>query len=365
MENFILVLLLTFSITSFGQIKEKNWEQIIELENESKIKSASEIVQEIYETAVKENDEIQLIKCFFYQSKYLQILDENAQTKIIDDLKNLISTVSVPAKAILNLVYAKCLRDYVQKNNYKLSNRTKVDSLANKNFLQWSTKDFNEEIEIAYKKSLENETELANELMLKYEPVFDFATYDKFKKTSVLEYVLQQNIDGNQNIETKTFNEAFNRGLLGTNAEFLALKTDTLSSTSVKNGFDVFKKLDEKTTVEKEFNRIKFMNENFIFSNDKFQRALNRLQKDEKDDFLIQKIQFEKAKNLKKLAKKYSEINYNQKVVEVLDSILIIKNNSNAFKLAQFTKNEITSKTLNIQLQKYTYPNQNSRAFVI
>ena len=364
MKKFLLILLITFSINSFGQNIDKKWDQVIELENESQIKSASEIVQKFYETAVKENDEIQLIKCFFYQSKYLQILDENAQTKIIDNLKYKISKVSIPSKAILNLVYAKCLTDYAQKNKYKLSNRTKVDSLANRNFLQWSTKDFNEEIEIAYKKSLENATELANELMLKYEPVFDFATFDKFKKTSVLEYVLQQNIDRNQNIETTTFNVAFNNCLLGTNAEFLALKTDTLSLTSIKNRFDLIKKLEVQTTVEKEFNRIKFMNENFIFSNDKFQKALNRIQKNEKDDFLIQKIQFEKAKNLKKLAKKFSEINYNQKVIDILDSILIIKNNSNAFKLAQFTKNEITSKTLNIQLQKYTYPNQNKRAFI-
>ena len=50
-----------------------------------------------------------MIKCFFYQSKYLQIQEENAQLKILDNLKKDIQRVSIPSKAILNFIYGELI----------------------------------------------------------------------------------------------------------------------------------------------------------------------------------------------------------------------------------------------------------------
>ena len=77
-----------------------------ENENNGKIKSANAIVAKIHKKAVADKNEVQIIKCFFYESKYLQVVDENAQTKIINNLKTEINRASIPSKAILNLVYA-------------------------------------------------------------------------------------------------------------------------------------------------------------------------------------------------------------------------------------------------------------------
>ena len=99
MKKFHFLLLL-LSTSFFGQNFDKNWDKIISLENEDKIKSASEIVDNIYKKAIRSDDEVQIIKCFFYKSKFLQRVDENAQVKILDDLKSKINKISKPSRAI-------------------------------------------------------------------------------------------------------------------------------------------------------------------------------------------------------------------------------------------------------------------------
>src|SRR3954470_8398206 len=121
MKKILLVCLL-FTTVLFAQKNDKNWVKVSSYENEGKIKSANEVVDKIYKKAVSKKDEVQMIKCFFYQSKYLQVIDENAKTKILDHLKTDINRVSIPSKAILNLIYAKCLNNYY---NYAV-----VDSAA-------------------------------------------------------------------------------------------------------------------------------------------------------------------------------------------------------------------------------------------
>lgn len=133
MKN-IFLLFIFISTSIFGQNYDKNWLKVIEYENEGKIKSANEVVSKIHQKALREKNEVQIIKCFFYESKYLQVLDEDAQTKIINNLKTEISKASIPSKAILNLVYAKCLNDYQKQNYYVLFSRTKTLSLNDQFF---------------------------------------------------------------------------------------------------------------------------------------------------------------------------------------------------------------------------------------
>ena len=328
-------LFLLVSTTIFGQNFNSDWDKVIAFENEDKIKSASEIVDDIYKKAIRNDDEVQIIKCFFYKSKYLQRVDENAQNKIIIDLTSKIKKISIPSKAILNLVYAKCLENYSQRYNYDLQRRTKIDSTASKNFKTWTSQDFYYEIDKAYKESLENENDIKNISIEKYEQIFDFLSIEKFKRTTVLEYVLQENINhykinGTSSISS-IMDEVYKSALLGNSGTFVNLKLDSLKSDSARNIVALFQKLEQKPTFEKEFERIKFMNESFNWSNENYQKALLRIQKYAIDAFLLQKILFEKATYLYNQASKLNPINKNFKTIEVLDSILNIKNRSNKF----------------------------------
>ena len=368
MKN-ILLLFLLLSTTLFGQQNDKKWDKIIAYENEGKVKSANEIVNKIYKKAVDDKDEVQMIKCFFYQSKYLQVVDENAQSKILNNLKTDINRVSIPSKAILNLVYAKCLTDYFTRNNYKIRKRTNT-AVLNEDFLTWTENNFIEQINKALKESLENEPILKNTPLAKYETIFDYQTVEKFKSMSLLDYTISENIKlyaqklHQWEIQKIEFTP-YKKDLLGKSSEFLKLNFDFVTNENLKLVLKLYQKQEtNNTNVEKLWNRIQFCKLYLIDSDEEYFQALTQLQKNTNDMFLIQKIQLEKASYFSANASKINHPDYNIKAIATLDSVIAINNKSNAYKLAIQKKENIQYKTLSAQLQKYNYTDENTRAFI-
>jgi hypothetical protein len=89
-----------------------------------KIKSANSLVDQIYNKAISSNNEEQMIRCFFYNSKYIQTLEEEAKLRFKKSKKPNKNRFRAVKKAILNSVYAKCLNDYYLKNNSKIYSRS-------------------------------------------------------------------------------------------------------------------------------------------------------------------------------------------------------------------------------------------------
>lgn len=368
MKNIYFVLLL-ISTSLFGQQYEKNWNKVIENENLDKIKTANEIVSKIYKKAVSNKDEVQIIKCFFYNSKYLQAVDENAQSKILDNLKFEINRASTPSKAILNLVYAKCLNDYYTRNDYKIGRRTNVTFL-NDDFLTWTENNFKDQINLALKNSLENEIILKNTPLINYELIFDYSTIDRFKALSLLDYVISENIAiytqkiRQWEIQKSDFSP-YKKDLLGKPYTFLKLNFDFVTNENLKFTLKLYQRQEANNpNTENLWHRIQFFKQYLIDSDNDYFQALISLRKSSTDILLIQKIQLEKALYLSANASKKDHPDYNIQAIKTLDSILSINDRSNAYKLAIQKKEAILNKTLNVELQKYSYSNENTRAFV-
>ncbi|MBG6187972.1 MG2 domain-containing protein [Flavobacterium sp. CAN_S2] len=369
MKNIFLILIL-LSTSIFGQNYDKNWLKVIEYENEGKIKSANEIVLKIHQKASRDKNEVQIIKCFFYESKYLQVLDEDAQTKIINNLKTEINKASVPSKAILNLVYAKCLIDYQKKNYYLLFSRTSTLSFDDQ-FLTWTSKDISEQIDSALEKTLHEEAILKQTSLSNYLLIFDYNDEDKTKKENLFNYLLKENIAlltpqiPHWEVQKKEF-VSFEKELLGNSASFLQLNFDFVKNEKLKKVLELYQKQERNVPdLENQFDRIQFCTRVLLDSDEVFMKSLNTLQKESKDLILTQKIQLEKAVILNNLASKETHPDYNIKAVATLDSIISSNNRSNAHKLAIQKKQNISSKSLNIQLQKFSYADENTRAFVL
>ncbi|MEN2400241.1 MG2 domain-containing protein [Flavobacterium sp. MC2016-06] len=368
MKN-ILFLFLLLSTTLFAQQNDKKWEQVIAFENEGKTKSASEIVDKIHKKAIRDKDEVQIIKCFFYQSKYIQILEEDAQTKIINNLKTAINQVSIPSKAILRLVYVKSLKDYATRNDYKIRQRTKTE-IHDDNFLTWTEDNFIQEINKVLKQTLNDESILKNTPLTKYEPVFDYSFAENFKNQNLFNYVLKENIAiYSQELRLWEINNAalkiHKKELLSSSADFVKLNYDSIPKGNFQTALSLYQKQEiNYPTADNQFDRILFLKKIFIEADDDYLNALNMLQKSTKDILVIQKIQLEKASILYSRPAKEADPDYNIKVVAILDSILKIENRSNAYKSALQLKQNIKAKTITVQLQKYTYNNQNTRAFI-
>lgn len=365
----ILFVFFLFTTALFAQKNDKNWAKVITYENEGKIKSANEIVAKIYKKAISDKDEVQVIKCFFYQSKYMQILEENAQTKILNHLETDIKRVSIPSQAILNLVYAKCLNDYLNRNIYKLRGRTNTTFPEN-DFLTWSEKNFNDQINTALKKSIENEALLKNISLAKYEAIFDFSTLEKFKKENLYDYIIKENIAvyTSKIREWEIKKEDFTllkKELLGNSNQFIKLNFDSITNENLRLVLSLYQKQETiNPTTENQWERIQFCKTYLIDVDGIYFSILNQLQKNTTDESLIQKIQLEKAVFLVQNASKETHPDYNIKALASLDSILKINNRSNTYKLALQKKENILYKSIQAQLQKYSYNDENTRASI-
>ncbi|MTH17437.1 MG2 domain-containing protein [Flavobacterium sp. LC2016-01] len=368
MKNILFVFLF-LSATIFAQQSDKKWDKIIAFEKEGKIKSANEIVADIYKNAKAKKDEEQIIKCFFYQSKYIQILEENAQTKIINNLKATISQVSAPSKAILNIVYANCLNNYFNTNNYQITQRTNIET-ASADFLTWTQKNFEDQINAAMKETLQNENLLRSTPLSKYESIFDYANSEKFKTENLYNYVLDQNINFyTQELHRweipKTVFIPYKKDFFGDSPAFTKLNLDFITNANLRLVVSLYQKKESNSpTSDNQFERLLFC-KNFLFQADEdYSKALDKLQKKADDKILIQKIQLEKVQYLVLFASKTLHPDYNTKALAILDSIIQVNNRSNEHKKAISQKQKLLSKSLTVQLQKYIYNNENTRAFI-
>ncbi|WP_281238803.1 alpha-2-macroglobulin family protein [Flavobacterium praedii] len=375
MKNIYLALLF-ISTSLFAQQYEKDWNKVIKNENEGKIKSANQIVAKIYKKAVSKKEEVQIIKCFFYSSKYLQVVDENAQTKILNNLKSQINQASIPSKAILNLIYGKCLNDY--NENYEDIAVVVADTVALEEENSGATIDSltvnsfktAEDILKIFEKTLENEAVLKTTPLTNYEAIFDFFTLEKFKKENLFDYLLKENIAfykskiNEWQFESKQF-EGQKNILLGNTDLFTKLNLDFIKDENVKKVLSLYQKLEaDVSTIENKLERILFCSNYLIKSDEDLFNALIILEKDTKDAIQLQKIQLEKANTYARLASKETHPDYNSKAIAELESVLTVTNNSNAYKLAIQKKEELFSKTVQVELQKYIYNKENARAFI-
>jgi hypothetical protein len=188
--SLLLSLSLSFAVTA--QDYDKNWNRVIGYENDGRTASANNETLKILAKAKADRNETQIIKCFFYQSKYMHTLEENARQKILDNLKKITPTLSSPSQAILEVVYAQCLESYFAKHGYEFYRRTDTDSVGK--FDTWSEKTLRHEADAAYDRSLKHRDILKKTPLTAYEQIFDFLSIEKFRKQTLYGYVLKENI---------------------------------------------------------------------------------------------------------------------------------------------------------------------------
>ncbi len=174
MKQFLAAVLMIFSVVASAQDYNPEWEEVMLLENEGQIKSAATLVDAIYVRAKKDKNEPQLLKAFFFRSKYLQRLDDDAQVKIITSIQKEIAIAAIPTSAIMESLYAEMLQSVLNSNRYKISQRTPISGPAPQDFLQWGSKNFEDEIIAACRRSLSNWELLYKTPLTQYKEIVDF-----------------------------------------------------------------------------------------------------------------------------------------------------------------------------------------------
>ena len=157
MKTINIFAMMLFSQFFYAQNFSVHWKSVQEYESKQKIKSAIKEVDAILALATKTKNEQEMVKCFFYKAKFMQTVEEEAQTKIFALLESTIKTVSQPTQAILKLIYADALQQYYNSNSWQIRNRTNLVAQENKDFKTWTTKDFYEKITQTYQELLKKE----------------------------------------------------------------------------------------------------------------------------------------------------------------------------------------------------------------
>ena len=158
-KTLIVLLLIVFTGMTYSQEADASfdalWAKVEKLESEALTKSALKIVERITAKAEQEKNKVESVKALLYASKYLQILEEDAQLTIINRFKAAIAASEFPTTNILESYMATFLWQYFEQNRYRFYNRSQTESKVDStDFRTWDLATLFKEIEVHFEKSM-------------------------------------------------------------------------------------------------------------------------------------------------------------------------------------------------------------------
>lgn len=369
MRKIIFIFCLVFTTSLLAQRFDKNWEKVIALEQEGKISSANKEVEYIYRKAKNRKEEAEMIKAFFYTSKYIQVLEEDATIKIITNLKNDIQKSSTPTQSLLYYIYAQCLESHLYKNKSKINQLTDLDYTPEADFRTWSNNRFENEIRIAYQKSVEAEKELQKTPLNRYSIILDFEKSDNFKKHTLYDFLASEAISyykkqvyKNSDVELTESEQVL---LNDTSSNFQQATFKALKNDNFKAIIRLFQQLEQNTALRSgyQFERLEYVNSILRPDYMTYLTLLSQFQKQKPDTLTLQKVLFKKASIYQSNASKETHPDYNRLAVKTYDSILAL-GMSNTYKEASNNRNRLIAESFRIILPKHSYNKQYTRASI-
>ncbi|MBD3583988.1 alpha-2-macroglobulin family protein [Flavobacterium selenitireducens] len=364
MKHIYLSLLL-FCGTLLAQDYHKNWEKVLKLESQGKIKSADAKVTRIYEKAKRDNNGPQLVKCFFYSAKYSHTLEPKSAYKIIRRLKEQAASSPSPTRSLFYLIYGKCLSNFRHRNSRVIST---TDLPIDQNPELWSFQNISDEIDRAYTESLRDSTALKNTPISGYDQIFDYLSKDKFNSQTLLDFALSENIAHYSS--TTYFAEPIRRfindhsraALLGNSPLFTIARFDTVSYASDRKVLELMQRRERlRPDVSNRLDRVSWI---FRHDSDSKIGALLDLQGQTSDTIERNDVRYELASVYKTQADNERKKDGLTKAVSLLDSIIATGKRSNSYRNAISARTAILSKQLELHHQRTLYEGENARALV-
>lgn len=378
MKKIIGLLALFFSLSITAQKLDKSWNKVYEYEYDGKIKSASDELNKIYKKARKQNDQAEIIRTFIYQSKFLMTLEEEAQYKIIKNLREELTTKDEVNKAIFNYIYGKLLSEYYSQNRYKLKNQTATESVFNPDFRTWSASDFEKEITAAYENSIKNDTILLKTPLSNYNKIISPGNYETSLNRSLYDFLAEKYLEKNVYLyylhedsdpKDRTYLSGDIHFFYGEPKEFQKLDLQKYKLFHFYDALTIYQKLEKSYASQNNavalsyivLKRLKTVYEKRNFP-EEYLTALDKFTEKTQDKYQSAFL-IEKATIYKNNASKQNHPDYNSKAIEICDSI--IRKGDEPFTYeAKNIKEAIFRKSLEIQTVKYNIPNQPNLALI-
>ncbi|GAA3616546.1 MG2 domain-containing protein [Flavivirga amylovorans] len=298
----MIILFATFSNAQNNRYEDL-WTKVEQFEEDGLPKSALKIVEDIAKLAKTDNSAPQLIKSMLFKSKFVLVLEEDAQLSIIKSFKNTIEKSEFPTKNILESILANMYWQYFNQNRWRFYNRTKTSEKVDAvDFRTWDLQTIFNEIHTHYQNSLQNGLMLQLESLSNYDDILNLQEGSKIYRPTLFDFLSHNALKFYKTNETHITKPAYkfeidNPDFLGDTKTFSKLKINSKDTTSLQlNALKIYQNLisfhlkDEKpfALADVNINRLKFVNQHATF-NDKESILLNALKK-EKDHFETHEI---------------------------------------------------------------------------
>ncbi|TCK68546.1 alpha-2-macroglobulin family protein [Winogradskyella wandonensis] len=389
--NIIALIIICFSSFSTAQNTnyDSDWAAVEKLETEGLTKSASEAVDNIFKKAKSEKNSIQIVKSLLYQSKYLQILEEDSQLKIIENFKTEIESQDVLTTHILENLLAKLYWQYYQNNRYKFYNRSKTDVQIGEDFRTWDLQTLFAEIHKYYQFSLQNGLILQQEPLEKYSALLNEVEDSKTYRPTLFDFLSHNALEFYQTTENGINQPAYKFTIsqpefIAPSEIFMGLNISSKDSVSLQlNALKIFQNIlrfhqkdkTSKAYISTNIKRLDFVKQNATFNDTETKLIETYTQELEGISNTINSslYSFEIANQLNKLALKYhanaseDSDNYrwkNKEALELCEAIINKFPSSDGAKQCEVLKEQILNPTLNLRTEKHIPVNKPSLVLV-
>ncbi|WP_400081001.1 alpha-2-macroglobulin family protein [Winogradskyella sp. R77965] len=395
MKNYITILMLICfaSFTHAQNDFDSHWKAVTKFENEGLTKSASDLVEEIYKSAISKKDKQQQIKALLYKSKYMLTLEEDAQLNIINLFKAEIETSDIVTKHVLENMLATMYWQYFQQNRYKFYNRTQTESKVDDvDFRTWDLETLFNEIHVYYQRSLENGILLQLEPLDNYKTLIVEAENSKDFRPTLYDLLNHNALEFYKTDENSITQPAYkftidNKDFIADSEQFINIKIASKDSTSLQlNALKIYQNLlkfhrknqTSKAFVDADIERLRFVFQQATFDNKQelFLNTLKTKAETLKASPLSGLYNFEIASLYKQQGYGYSSTVYDQgevddthrwklkEAIELCNSVIVSYPESIGAKKCEALKQEILQSRLTLESLEFASVNSPSRVLV-
>ena len=379
MKNALAILIFSIlsTYTIFAQdFYENQWNKIEEQEILGNTKTANDLVEKIAIKAKIDKNEAQSIKSLFYLSKFALDLKEESATVIVQEIHNRIQDSDSISKYILYSILADFQSQYLQKNAYRIKDRTSVEN-DTANFQFWSTEKFNSEIIESYRKSISEKESLETTNIDNYSYLLDTLHEPTIHFNNIYQLLINRALNyGKSNNRYHSKNPhsfKITKDHLVSSDRFI--KTDLYTSEeSDKDYFTLkcYQELEKSLLANNEeqllayftLDRYKYIKSKIAIAESDILKALNDLDSKFEDKLAKDLIALERALTLKQRASKQDFPDDNINAISLSEEIVQHNFNSYLKNNAQNIITDITKKQLSVQVNPYQSQQKNFPIFI-
>ena len=173
---------------------EKLWDKVEQYDEDALPKSALETVEEIYELAMLEKNDKQIIKATIYRMKYTNILEEDGYVKSIQKLESDIITQTGVPKAMLHMLLATMYSNYYYNNSYLIDQRSVTYDFEQSDLKTWDKSKFKDKIIKNYMHALSDDLKEID--IDEYIEFIDYAKESEDRFPTLYDFVAYTAING-------------------------------------------------------------------------------------------------------------------------------------------------------------------------